>query len=65
MQRFHVSLGWRTDAGTLATAGLLIVARDEGQAKTLAAIRIRADARRRFGSNMQTSAVMLPEEPSQ
>ena len=56
MQHYHVSLSWKTDAGTIGTAGLMVVALSSTMAATLAAGRIKRDRRRRYSGGMNTSA---------
>lgn len=61
LRRYHVNAAWQTTTGTLASATFTITADDEDRAASIVGRRITTDARRRYRSNLQVSAIMLPE----
>lgn len=66
LYRFHVSMSWRTDAGTLTTAETVKVAATSKQAIRFAVAEIKNDKRRRYAGKMDARAIMIPnQEPGQ
>ncbi len=61
MTRFHVSAGWRTETGRLASCDFVTVSRNMSEAMLRARLRIEKNRRYRYAGKLHISAIMLEE----